>query len=59
MVKSPCTNICKMSTDGKLCIGCGRSMEEIVNWAYLSNDEKEKIIQKIYNRSILKKISNE
>jgi|TARA_B110001450_G_scaffold190612_1_gene178774 predicted Fe-S protein YdhL (DUF1289 family) len=48
-----------MSTDGKLCIGCGRSMEEIVNWAYLSNDEKEKIIQKIYNRSILKKISNE
>ncbi len=58
MVKSPCTSICTMSKDGKLCIGCGRSIDEITSWGYLSNQEKEEIIKKIYAQSILKKKSN-
>ena len=59
MVKSPCTNICTMSKDGKLCLGCGRSIDEITNWSYFSNKEKEKIIKKISDLLILKKTSNE
>ena len=55
MVKSPCTNICTMSLDGKLCMGCGRTIEEITNWYYFSNKEKKKIIKKIFDKSILKK----
>jgi predicted Fe-S protein YdhL (DUF1289 family) len=55
MVKSPCTNICTMSSDGKLCMGCGRTIEEITNWYYFSNEEKKKIIKKIFDKSILKK----
>jgi len=46
MVKSPCTNICTMSLDGKLCMGCGRSIEEITNWSYFSNEEKKKLLKK-------------
>ena len=55
MVKSPCTNICTMSSDGKLCMGCGRTIEEITNWYYFRNEEKKKIIKKIFDKSILKK----
>ena len=55
MVKSPCTNICTMSLDGKLCMGCGRSIEEITNWSYFSNEEKKKIIKKIFDKSTSKK----
>jgi len=47
-----------MSKDGKLCIGCGRSIDEITSWGYLSNQEKEEIIKKIYAQSILEKKSN-
>jgi predicted Fe-S protein YdhL (DUF1289 family) len=48
-----------MSKDGKLCLGCGRSIDEITNWSYFSNKEKEKIIKKISDLLILKKTSNE
>ena len=56
MVKSPCTGICKLKKNGKLCISCGRSIEEIVNWGNYSNKEKEEIIKKIPNQSILKNL---
>tara|TARA_B100000780_G_scaffold255122_1_gene203614 strand:+ start:411 stop:590 length:180 start_codon:yes stop_codon:yes gene_type:complete len=55
MIKSPCTGICTLINNNKLCVGCGRSIDEIVNWVYLSNDKKEKIIQKINDKSILEK----
>jgi len=55
MIKSPCTGICTLINNNKLCVGCGRSIDEIVNWVYLSDDKKEKIIQRINNKSILKK----
>jgi len=35
-----------MSLDGKLCMGCGRSIEEITNWSYFSNEEKKKLLKK-------------
>ena len=56
MVKSPCTGICKLINNDKLCISCGRSIEEIVNWRNYNNKEKEEIIKKIHNQSILKNL---
>ena len=44
-----------MSINGKICDGCGRTIEEIINWGYLRDDEKKKIIQKIHERSLLKR----
>ena len=59
MIKSPCTGICTLKNNGKLCIGCGRSIDEIINWVYLSDNEKENIIQEIHKKSILKKNSKD
>ena len=55
MIKSPCTGICKLINNGKFCIGCGRSIEEISNWNNLKDKEKKEIIKKIQKKSSLKK----
>tara|TARA_B100000795_G_scaffold231939_1_gene189994 strand:+ start:474 stop:620 length:147 start_codon:yes stop_codon:yes gene_type:complete len=47
-----------MSSDGKLCIGCGRTVMEITNWIYFSDKEKEDVLKKIYNKSSFKKSSS-
>lgn len=46
-IKSPCINICKVDNAG-YCIGCKRHIKEIANWQTLSNEEKYKIIMRIY-----------
>lgn len=38
MIESPCIGVCTI-VDGK-CIGCFRSSENITNWLYYSEDER-------------------
>jgi len=40
---SPCRNICRI-TDNAICIGCGRSLQEIASWKNLNDVEKQQII---------------
>jgi predicted Fe-S protein YdhL (DUF1289 family) len=37
---SPCRNICKLDVDGKFCIGCYRTTDEIGGWKRFSKEEK-------------------
>lgn len=37
---SPCRKICQLSQDGALCIGCGRTMDEISGWAVMTDDQR-------------------
>lgn len=45
MVSSPCTNVCVL--DGDICVGCGRTVAEIMGWQSLSEAEKEHIVEAI------------
>jgi predicted Fe-S protein YdhL (DUF1289 family) len=47
-VESPCTGVCKYATNSKICLGCGRTEPEITAWIFLSNDEKQQIIDRIF-----------
>ena len=38
---SPCVNICKVKDN--VCIGCGRTLEEIANWTAMTNQERKEI----------------
>ena len=40
---TPCIKICKM--EGKYCVGCKRTTEEITNWTRYSDEKKCKIIE--------------
>ncbi|MGA7296407.1 MAG: DUF1289 domain-containing protein [Rhodanobacteraceae bacterium] len=43
---SPCTGICRMDADG-WCLGCRRSMPEIVRWSQMSEGERRRIMTDI------------
>lgn len=42
-VASPCVRNCCLD-DAQICLGCGRSLDEIRDWSAASNDEKRKIL---------------
>ena len=46
-VESPCINVC-MIEEG-ICIGCGRSQDEICEWFYADDDRKLEILERIEN----------
>ncbi|MDJ0657186.1 MAG: DUF1289 domain-containing protein [Xanthomonadales bacterium] len=45
-VETPCVGVCTLDQKG-LCIGCGRSTEEITRWASYSQDERRGIMQRL------------
>ena len=45
-IKSPCIKVCKYDKEGN-CVGCHRSMEEITNWIFMSDDEKKESLRKV------------
>lgn len=47
-VQSPCIKICCIECD--VCIGCGRTIEQISSWLVYTNEEKLKIIEEINGR---------
>lgn len=43
-VSTPCIKVCAVSGQTGLCIGCGRSLNEIARWASLSEAERQTIM---------------
>ncbi|WP_376800869.1 DUF1289 domain-containing protein [Candidatus Raskinella chloraquaticus] len=39
-IETPCQNLCVLDSLTGLCIGCGRSSDEIANWLTLSPAER-------------------
>ena len=50
MIKSPCKSICKLDLNEDLCLGCGRTKDEITNWIHYNAKERERIMKKIEKR---------
>ena len=46
-VKSPCVNICTVKDN--VCIGCGRTLEEIARWTRMSEEERKSINARLSN----------
>jgi uncharacterized protein len=43
LVESPCNHVCVVHPTARLCIGCGRSLDEIGRWIGLSSAERSRI----------------
>jgi len=48
-IKSPCVKICTLE-DG-VCIGCGRTQDEIREWAIMTDNQREKIMERLKTTS--------
>jgi uncharacterized protein len=43
-LETPCVNICLLDAHSGLCVGCGRTIEEIARWATMSEAERRTIM---------------
>lgn len=47
---SPCINVCKMNPTNSVCEGCKRTLEEISNWVYFTEEQRIKIMLELKTR---------
>jgi predicted Fe-S protein YdhL (DUF1289 family) len=52
-VESPCIRMCTLD-DRNVCIGCWRSLDEIVSWGQLTSTERTRVLEQARRRSALK-----
>jgi uncharacterized protein len=45
--ESPCTGICQMDDVSGYCLGCGRTIEEIIGWGSATSTQKKDTLDKI------------
>jgi predicted Fe-S protein YdhL (DUF1289 family) len=51
MIESPCTDICTIDTQSNLCIGCGRTANEIAGWVHYTENQKKKLLKDLKKRN--------
>ncbi|HEX4927799.1 MAG TPA: DUF1289 domain-containing protein [Burkholderiales bacterium] len=49
-MKSPCVKVCQMDPERGLCLGCGRTLDEIARWASMSEEEREAVLKDLDRR---------
>lgn len=50
-VASPCVSVCRINPDTELCEGCLRTIDEVAEWATMSNAERRAVLQAIEART--------
>ena len=58
MVESPCSGVCTTDPESGLCVGCGRTQEEIMNWLSYSISQKKKVLKDLRQRNNIDKNQN-
>ena len=46
-IETPCVKNCTVDPASRLCIGCGRTLDEIAQWLTLTNDERRRIMAEL------------
>jgi uncharacterized protein len=49
-VKTPCNSVCAMHPVSGLCMGCGRSLEEIAGWIGFDDKKRAAIMARLPGR---------
>lgn len=50
VIETPCVKICTLDAGRGLCLGCGRTVEEIAAWAGLTAAERRRIMDALPER---------
>ena len=46
-IPSPCIGICALDEAGAVCVGCGRTLDEIATWGSASAERKRAILERL------------
>ena len=58
MIDSPCNDICTTDPERGLCVGCGRTQEEISNWLFFDDKQKKMVLMNLKRRNKISSTSN-
>lgn len=47
MIETPCVNVCILDPRTGLCLGCGRTVDEIARWTAMNASERAQIIREL------------
>jgi uncharacterized protein len=51
VIESPCNRICTLDPASGLCLGCGRSLDEITRWTQMTDAERARVLVEAGRRS--------
>ncbi len=51
MIESPCVKVCTLDARSGLCLGCGRSVDEIARWSTMSAAERTRVMRELPARN--------
>ena len=46
-IESPCIKVCTLDARAGLCLGCGRTVDEIARWTLMSAEDRERIMAEL------------
>ena len=47
IIESPCVDICTLDVRTALCLGCGRTIDEIAAWGSMSAADRRRVIDEL------------
>ncbi len=50
LIESPCIKVCTLDAHARLCLGCGRTVDEIARWMAMSAAERTRVMGELSAR---------
>lgn len=47
MIETPCVKICTLDVRAGLCLGCGRTIDEITRWTSMNTSERAQVMNEL------------
>ena len=47
---SPCNKVCVMDAEGRYCLGCARTLDEIARWGEMDDAERATVLDALSGR---------
>ena len=47
MIETPCVKICTLDARAGLCLGCGRTVDEITRWSSMNMAERTRVMAEL------------
>jgi hypothetical protein len=56
VIESPCNRVCTLDPASGLCLGCGRSLDEITRWTQMTDAERAQVLAEAGRRSASRRL---
>lgn len=50
MIASPCIKVCTLDAEGRVCLGCLRTIDEIAQWGSMGDESRRRVLAELPSR---------